>query len=197
MQEEHRTKEQLINELVEMRHRIAELEALGTERKQAEEERERLQDQLIRQEKLAALGQLCGRVGHELRNPLGAISNAVYFLNMVLEVPDPEVNETLEILEKEVATSDRIISGLLDFGRARPPTRRQVNINDATRFGDEYNGPQTLKLADLDGNGQINLNDATKFGQIWNGTAGEGKDPDGAGGWNGEGLPPRPPCTCP
>ena len=41
-------------------------------------------------------------MGHELRNPLGAISNAVYFLDMVLEEPDPEVKETLEILQKEV-----------------------------------------------------------------------------------------------
>ncbi|MFQ5344232.1 MAG: phosphatase RsbU N-terminal domain-containing protein, partial [Anaerolineae bacterium] len=39
------------------------------------------QDQLIRQEKLATLGQLAGAMGHELRNPLGAISNAAYYLN--------------------------------------------------------------------------------------------------------------------
>ena len=59
------------------------------------------QEKLIRQEKLAVLGQLAGGVGHELRNPLGAIKNAAYFLNMAIEGPDPEVKETLEILEKE------------------------------------------------------------------------------------------------
>ena len=87
------------------------------------------QEQLIRQEKLAVLGQLAGGVGHELRNPLGAIKNAAYFLNMVLEEPEPEVKETLEILEKEVATSERIISSLLDFARSKPPTRRKMDIN--------------------------------------------------------------------
>ena len=95
-----------------------------TERKMLEEERR------MRQEKLTVLGQLAGGVGHELRNPLGAIKNAAYFLNMVLEKPEPDVKETLEILEKEVATSERIISSLLDFARAKPPVKRKVNINN-------------------------------------------------------------------
>ena len=42
-----------------------------------------------------------------------------------------------------------------------------------------------------------NINDATLFGQIWNGTNGEGMNPDGTGGWEGEGLPTRPACECP
>jgi signal transduction histidine kinase len=83
----------------------------------------------IRKEKLAVLGQLAGGVGHELRNPLGAIKSAAYFLNMVLEKPEPEVKETLEILEKEVGTSERIISSILDFARPKPPTRRKVDVN--------------------------------------------------------------------
>ncbi len=70
----------------------------------------------------------------------------------------------------------------------------QVNLNDATAFGTELNGPQTLMLVDLNGDGQINLNDATAFGQIVNGTNGEGRNPDGTGGWLGSGLPARPVC---
>ena len=122
-----------------------------TERKRAEEElkeySERLeemveertqelreaQEELLRKEKLAVLGQLAGGVGHELRNPLGAIKNAAYFLNMVLEEPDPEVKETLEILDKEVGTSERIISSLLDFARPKPPIRRKVDVNDVVQ----------------------------------------------------------------
>jgi len=93
-------------------------------------ERKEMQERLVRSEKLAVLGQLGAGVSHELRNPLGAIKNAAYFLNMALEEPEPEVKETLEILEKEVATCERIISSLLDFARARPPTRRKVDINE-------------------------------------------------------------------
>jgi signal transduction histidine kinase len=88
------------------------------------------QDRLVRSERLAVLGQLAGGVGHELRNPLGAIKNAAYFLNMVLEEPEPEVKETLEILEKEVETSEKIISALLGFARSKPPTKRKVHVNE-------------------------------------------------------------------
>ena len=147
MKDEQKTKEQLVNELGKLRQRIAELEKSEAERKQAEKElqkhREHLeelvkertkelresQEQLVRHEKLAVLGQLAGGIGHELRNPLGAIKNATYFLNMVLEEPEPEVKETLDILEREVATSERIISSLLSFARPKTPTRRKVDIN--------------------------------------------------------------------
>ena len=88
------------------------------------------QEKLMRQEKLAVLGQLAGGVAHELRNPLGAISNAAYFLNMVLEEPQPEVKEALEIMKKELGTSERIISSLLDFARTKVPTQREVDVND-------------------------------------------------------------------
>ncbi len=91
------------------------------------------QEQLIRSERLAVLGQLAGGVGHELRNPLAAIKNAAYFLNMVLEVTDPDVKETLGILEKEVDASEKIISSLLDFSRTSLPSRRKVIINDIVR----------------------------------------------------------------
>jgi len=81
------------------------------------------QEELVRKEKLAILGELAGGIGHELRNPLGALKNAAYFLKMALDTPDPEVIETLDILEKEVATAERIITSLLDFARPRKPIR--------------------------------------------------------------------------
>jgi len=91
------------------------------------------QEELVRKEKLAVLGQLAGGLGHELRNPLGAIKNAAYFLNMTLEEPEPEVKQTLDILRKEVDTSVRIISSLLDFARAKAPARRKVDVNEVVR----------------------------------------------------------------
>jgi signal transduction histidine kinase len=87
------------------------------------------QEQLLRRERLAVLGQLAGGVGHELRNPLGSIKNAAYFLNMVLQDPEPDVRETLAVLTEEVDNSVRIINSLLDFARAREPVRRKVELN--------------------------------------------------------------------
>lgn len=106
MRDEHKTKEQLINELAGLRHRITESEKSETGRKE-------MQEQLIQKEKLAALGQLARGIGHELRNSIGAIKNAAYFLNMALEEPEPEVKEALNILEKNVTRSEKIIRRLL------------------------------------------------------------------------------------
>jgi PAS domain S-box-containing protein len=88
------------------------------------------QEKLVRREKLVILGQLAGGIGHELRNPLGAIKNAAYFLNMALEKPEQEVKETLDLLEKEVSTSERIISSLLGFARPKPPSRHKVDVQE-------------------------------------------------------------------
>jgi signal transduction histidine kinase len=158
MKEEHKTEDQLVNELAEMRQRIAELEARG-----------RLQETLIRQEKLAVLERLASGVGHELRNPLGAISNAIYFLNMVLEEPEPDVKETLEILQREVKTSERIISSLLDFGRIKPPTRRKVDINEVVQEAlSSATVPENVEVvSQLDGTLPIILADSNQLGQVF------------------------------
>jgi PAS domain S-box-containing protein len=88
------------------------------------------QEQLVHQERMATLGQLSRGIAHELRTPLGAINNAAYFLNMVLEESDEDVKEALKILSKEVATSERIIKSLLDFARPRAAVQRRVEIQD-------------------------------------------------------------------
>jgi signal transduction histidine kinase len=79
------------------------------------------QEELVRKEKLSILGQLSGSVGHELRNPLGVMSNAVYFLKMVLSDADETTKEYLDIIKNEIDNSLRIITDLLDFARTRTP----------------------------------------------------------------------------
>ena len=91
------------------------------------------QEELLRKEKLALLGEVAGAMSHELRNPLGAIKNAVYYLNMVLEAPDPEVRDTLDILNLEVGNCAKIVQDLLDFARSRPPVHVQIEVNDTVR----------------------------------------------------------------
>jgi signal transduction histidine kinase len=98
--------------------------------KERAKELEEAQERLMRMERLAMLSQMASKVGHELRNPLAAIKNVAYFLNMVLEDPDPKVKEMLGILEEKVDTCERIISSLLDFGRTKPPAWRKADIND-------------------------------------------------------------------
>jgi len=86
------------------------------------------QEKLIRQEKLAVLGQISGSVSHELRNPLGVISNAIYFLNLVQPDADDKVRKYHAMIEREVHTADKIIADLLDFARLKSAHREPVSI---------------------------------------------------------------------
>ena len=102
------------------------------------------------QEKLVLLGQRTSTVSHELRNPLGVIKNAVYFLNMALEKPEPEIQETLKILEKEVDTSERLISNLLDFTHNKSPATQKVVLNDILHEAlSHLTTPENINIANL------------------------------------------------
>jgi signal transduction histidine kinase len=76
------------------------------------------QEQLVRQEKLAVMGELAGSVGHELRNPLSIINSAVYYLNLIQPQAEDKVKQYLDMIGQEVWNSEKIVNNLLDFGRA-------------------------------------------------------------------------------
>lgn len=116
-----------------VKERTAELEAANEELREA-------QEQLVRSERLAAIGQLAGGVGHELRNPLGAIKNAVYYVKgkvtkSELAQKEPRVMEFLEITDDEINAANKIISDLLGFSRvgkpAVSPTEVKKLVEDA------------------------------------------------------------------
>ncbi|WP_438037830.1 sensor histidine kinase [Sorangium sp. So ce128] len=83
------------------------------------------QEARMRMEKLAAVGQLAASVGHDLRNPLGAVRNANHYLKKRLSGTElgaePRVAQFLSIIEKELAACAKIIGNLLDFARERRP----------------------------------------------------------------------------
>jgi len=105
-------------------------EKLEEKVEQRTKELQEAQEELVRTEKLAMIGRLAGGVAHELCNPLGAIKDAAFFLNVTLENPNPEMKEMLEILKKEAIKSERTINSLLDFARPKQLVKRRININE-------------------------------------------------------------------
>ena len=99
------------------------------------------QDALVRRERLAMLGQLSSGVGHELRNPLGVMTNAVYYLKAVLASAPAKVHEYLGILQQQISLSEKIVSDLLDFARQKPPRRMPTALREATRTQVDKLGP--------------------------------------------------------
>ncbi len=133
-----------------VRDRTAELEAEIGERERAEgvaraaqekliqqqrSETERIQqqleqarDQLISQTRLAAIGQVAASIAHDLRNPLGAVRNAIFYIRRYTAKPEPDVAEHLEIIDEEIVAADRIISDLMDMTRPRTLTKQSLDV---------------------------------------------------------------------
>jgi len=64
-----------------------------------------------------------------LRNPMGVISNAVYYLNIVLSDADETTREYLGIISSEIRNAEKIVSGLLDLSRSRPAKQEEVAVS--------------------------------------------------------------------
>ena len=105
------------------------------------------QDQLVRQEKLAVLGQMAGSVSHELRNPLGVISNAIYFLKMIQTDASDKVKEYLDLIEKNLNLSNKIVTDLLDFTRIKTTDRGAVSVSEIVRQTlERFPLPESVKM---------------------------------------------------
>ena len=93
------------------------------------------QAQLIRAEKLASVGRLSSSVAHEVGTPLGAMLGHVHTLRKLLlrrGAPLEEL-ELLAALERESGRIERVVRGLLDYARARPPRPSPTDIAEVVQ----------------------------------------------------------------
>jgi PAS domain S-box-containing protein len=76
------------------------------------------QEQLLKAQRLAVIGELAGMVGHDLRNPLTSIAGATYYMKKRL-IPkiDGKIEKMLELIENNISYSNKIINDLLDYSR--------------------------------------------------------------------------------
>jgi signal transduction histidine kinase len=83
---------------------------------QARTKLEAAQTDLVKQERLAALGELAAVVAHEVRNPLAVIFNAISALKHTLP-PEHRGDELLDVIGEEADRLDRMVSALLEVAR--------------------------------------------------------------------------------
>ena len=100
-----------------------------TERKHAEEERAKLESQLIQAQKMESVGRLAGGVAHDFNNMLSVILGYAELIKAKLPDGDPVLKDVLAI-EKAANHSRDITRQLLAFSRKQIIAPRVMNLND-------------------------------------------------------------------
>lgn len=88
----------------------------------------RLERDVRRQDRLAALGRAAAAIAHEIRNPLASMRGAVQVLGSDSRLSDEDA-QLMNIVLRESDRIDRIISDFLMYARPRQPEKEIVDLN--------------------------------------------------------------------
>jgi len=108
--------------------------ALIVERRMAEEERARLQEQLRHADRLATIGQLAAGVAHELNEPLGNILGFAQLAKKSPSLPEQAAKDVEKIVNS-CLQARQVIQKLMMFARQTPPKKTKVNLNQIVQEG--------------------------------------------------------------
>jgi two-component system NtrC family sensor kinase len=113
---------------------IARQVAVIIERRQDQDEKARLQEQLRHADRLATIGKLAAGVAHELNEPLANILGFAQLAVKVDEVPD-QVRKDLDKIINSSLFVREVIQKLLLFARQSPPRKTTLSINEVVESG--------------------------------------------------------------
>jgi PAS domain S-box-containing protein len=100
-----------------------------TERQLAEEEKEKLQMQLVQAQKMESIGRLAGGVAHDFNNMLSAILGHAEMAIMRCR-PEEEIYTDLEAIHQSGQRSAELVRQLLAFARKQPVEPKVLDLND-------------------------------------------------------------------
>ena len=116
-------------------------------------QRRNLEIKLKDAERLAAIGATAGMVGHDIRNPLQAITSDIYLAKTELDVfPDGEAKngilESLEETEKNIDYINKIVQDLQDYARPLNPKPEEADLKlIITKLFSKNNMPDNIELS--------------------------------------------------
>jgi signal transduction histidine kinase len=102
-------------------------------RRQIEFELDSMKSELVRQTRLATVGQVAASIARELRKPCHAISDAAAALRQHVPCPETAWAEQLEIIETEIRRADVTMQDLLAMSRAKDPVKELIDLGGVVR----------------------------------------------------------------
>ncbi|MCP4630938.1 MAG: PAS domain S-box protein [bacterium] len=119
-----------------------------TQRKESEEERKKLQDQLLQSQKMEAIGTLAGGIAHDFNNSLQGILGYSQILIFEKKEGDPDL-KLLEQIEKAAKRSSELTRQLLTFSRKLNSQLRPLDINQEVRQLEQLLGRTIPKMISI------------------------------------------------
>ena len=104
------------------------------EKREAEEDKSNLQEQIRHADRLATIGQLAAGVAHELNEPLGNILGFAQLAKKNPGIPSQSATDIDKIISASLHSRE-IIKKLMLFSRQMPPKNEQVNVNKLVEEG--------------------------------------------------------------
>ena len=86
-------------------------------------------DQLVRQTRLASLGQISAGIARELRNPLSGIRMAIYYLQRTVPESESKLREHLSLIDEATRKAEQIITDLTAMSRGTPPEKKPIALD--------------------------------------------------------------------
>ena len=112
--------------------------------------REMTEDRLSAFEKQISIGRLAAGVAHEINNPLTAILSLSSLL-LRHSPPGSNTREDLEIIVEETTRCREIVSGLLDFARETPTSKKVIDLNrvmkDTIALANKYQATRQVEIS--------------------------------------------------
>jgi PAS domain S-box-containing protein len=100
-------------------------------------ERKRLEDELLRNERLVTLGKMVAHVTHEIKNPLAVIGGFAQQCERQTDLPE-ESRHKLKIIHQEVQRLEKFLADLASFGRTAPTQKVPGDITALIREVTEF-----------------------------------------------------------
>jgi PAS domain S-box-containing protein len=127
--------------------------------------RKNLEEQVVGQKQMATIGQVAATVSHELRNPLGAISNSMAFLRQMTANRQLGVEKALDRVDRNIERCNTIITDLLEYTKELNRTATPIATWLTDLLG-EYALPDGVLLErDLRADDEVVI-DREKFRQV-------------------------------
>jgi two-component system sensor histidine kinase PilS (NtrC family) len=112
----------------------------------------RMEEQVRRSDRLAAIGELAAGMAHEIRNPLASLSGSITMLREELQL-EGTGHELMEIVTSEISRLDALISDFLGFASPREPLVCRTDLGalareTATLLRQAHQGPWRIEVVE-------------------------------------------------